>query len=250
LVLERANQRVREEQAATEQARAMMEQHLDLVAHDLRTPLSSLALRLESLTAAGVDDARLSGALQDVTYLALLVGNLHQATRLQRESGRAVVTDLTDVLERVVARFRVVGRHAGVEVLSNRPVGRTGVICDPDGAEQAFSNVISNAIGHRKARAGHVGVTLDDDLGCFCLRVIDDGDALVPHQIPALRDIVARQRREGARVGEGLGLAIVAAVVERNGWTISFQPAEPQGLIVMITGPLAAASEGGPGGLV
>ena len=234
-VLEEAHRRLLDEQAQARALHQTLERHLDEVAHDLRTPLASLQLRLDALRQAP-DAALLAAAAADVTYMVQLVGNLHQSARLSRGADQARPVDLGLVMERVAARFAALGARRGISVMSNSPSDPLVALCDEDAVEQALSNLVHNSITHRSPdeEGGNVAVTLERVGETFALAVADDGPGLAPGRVGALFDPAPHR----ARVGEGLGLSIVAAVAARLGWRLTSSALLPRGLQVTLSGPL------------
>lgn len=224
-----------------ERRRAALQRHLADVAHDLKTPISSLQLALEHALAD--DPGRsaqglLTQALGDVMYLGALTSNLRMAAEIREGWKPAVTTvDLRDVVERVAMRVRMFARHRDVALESAVPDGAVPVQCDPVAAEQALSNIVENAITHGE-RGQHVAVVLDRSGGEFTLSVVDDGPGVPPTALPHLgertfRSDAARQRDPR---GRGLGLAITAAVCKRSSWQLAFAREQPRGLRVTIRG--------------
>ena len=170
--------RILRAQYTLEEKNHALEHHLAEVAHDLRTPLSSMHLALETLAteSSGPIQKEARRALADVVFLSSMVENLHQATRLRYEvevtSGRV---ELSDLVRRLEMRFSIVGRHAKVEVAANTPEFEIWVACMPSLAERAVANIIQNAIEHNQ-EGGHVAIILNllDGGERFQLSVIDD----------------------------------------------------------------------------
>ncbi len=231
-VLAQTHRRVIDSRDALEQRNRALEDHLAGIAHDLRTPLASLQLALESLD----EGAEASRALADAVYLSSLVENLHQGARLRHEldvtGGRVELGDLVRRLER---RFAVVGRHAGIAVAASVPEREVWAACTPALAERAIANLIHNAIEHNDV-AGHVAVTLEADEEGFTLSVADDGPGLPESMLASLAE--ATFLTEGARRrGPGLGMLITAEVARRARWSVAHEALEPCGLRVTVTGP-------------
>jgi signal transduction histidine kinase len=236
-VLTQTHRRVIESQDALEQRNRALEDHLAGIAHDLRTPLASLQLALESLD----ESAEASRALGDAVYLSSLVENLHQGARLRHAldvtAGRVELGDLVRRLER---RFAVVGRHAGVEVAASVPEGEVWTACTPALAERAIANLVQNAVEHNDV-TGHVAVTLETtEDGTFSLLVADDGPGL-PESTLASLSAPTFLTEAARRRGPGLGMLITAEVARRAGWSVVHESLEPRGLRVTLTGALTRA---------
>lgn len=238
-LLAKSHARILESRATLEQRNDALQDHLAGIAHDLRTPLSSMQLALEAVAdeSDGALQTEARRALSDVVYLSALVENLHQATRLRHaievSAGRVELTELVRRLER---RFVIVGRHAGVEVAASAPEGEVWVACRPELAERAIANLVQNAVGHNE-REGHVAITLclDEHRGRFELSIADDGPGL-PEGAQARLEHETFLVESARRRGPGLGMLITAEVARRAGWEVTYEPLEPRGVRVRVTG--------------
>ena len=93
-----------------------------------------------------------------------------------------------------------------------------------------------------------MALTLERQGDGFTLRVADDGPGLPPERVSALFEAAPHR----ARVGEGLGLSIVAAVAARFGWRLELSALEPRGLQVTLRGaliPVVGRDEAAPSAL-
>ncbi len=241
--LDRAHERIRDDAKRLEQRQADLQRHLDDVTHDLRTPIASLQLALEhGMDAAGEPALRelLHGALKDVLYLGALTANLRLASQLREgwsPRGAAAPANLVDTVQRVSARARIVARRGGIALDVAVPDDPVLVACDPVAAEQAVGNIVDNAVAYGEP-GGHVAVVLERDGDRFFLHVEDDGPGVRTSSLPRLGERTFRtdDARQRDPRGSGLGLAITTEVCQRCGWTLTFEPAEPHGLLVSIRG--------------
>jgi signal transduction histidine kinase len=245
--LDRAHARIRDDASRLEQRRLDLQRHLADVAHDLKTPISSLHLALEQAADANRDPDvgdLVARAIDDAVYLAALTSNLRLASEIREGWDPAATSrtvDLTETVERVVGRARFFAKRKGIALEAAVPDGPALACCDPVAAEQALSNVIENAVTHGD-RGGHVAVLLHVDHGSFALTVADDGPGVPPAELPRLGERTFRSddARERDPRGSGLGLAITSEVCARCGWKLSFDAELPRGLRVTLAGALAA----------
>ena len=222
--------------------------------HDVMLPLTVLQGHLAQLrkdAGEGSEHARRVGAAaEEAHYIGSLLQNLSAAAKL--ETSGAVErhpVDLSALVERVIERHRPVAAAAGVAL--DHAVPETPLWCEGDVTlvEQAFGNVVHNAIRHNK-RGGHVAVVLDEEgMEGFRLRVIDDGPGVPAEQLERLgerrfRTAEARQRHPE---GLGLGLGISRDVAERHGFALVFAPNAPTGLVVELRGASGGRADEGRG---
>jgi signal transduction histidine kinase len=226
-----------------EQRHVELQRHLADVAHDLKTPISSLHIALEQAMDGNRDaevGALLTSALDDTVYLAALTSNLRLASEMREgwdPSATGASVDLTEVVDRVVTRARFFAKRKGIALEAAVPDGSTRAGCDPVAAEQAVSNVVENAVTHGES-GEHVAVLLERRGEGFSLTVVDDGLGVPDAELPRLGERTFRSddaRRRDPR-GSGLGLAITTEVCARCGWALAFDRETPRGLRVTITG--------------
>jgi signal transduction histidine kinase len=247
-ILDGAHRRILTDADAMAQRQRALEQHLGAVAHDMRTPLASLQMSLEHLSASALApdaDALVRGALADVVYMGALTENLHLASRLADGADPlrgGLRSELGALVDQVSRRFGMLARLRRIEVHGARPDEPVEVLCNPAMAEQALANLVHNAVAHGEP-GGHVAVLLEAADGGFTLTVVDDGPGVPPVDLPRLGERTFRsdEARRRDPKGSGLGLAITTEVCQRAGWTLVLGAEEPRGLRATITGPTAPA---------
>ncbi len=250
-LLDGAHRRIIADADAMTQRQRALERHLGAVAHDLRTPLASLQMTLEHISAAGVaaglpaePAALVRNALADVVYMAALTENLHLASQLVDGADPLrgdLRVELGALVDQVARRFGMLGRLREIEVHGGRPDTVVTARCNPAMAEQALANLVHNAVAHGEP-GGHVAVLLSTGAGGFVLTVVDDGPGVPPVDLPRLTEPTFRSdeaRRRDPR-GSGLGLTISNEVCRRAGWSMTLTAEQPRGLRATITGPLQA----------
>ncbi len=208
------------------------------LAHELATPASAMlglvdTLAEPSLCATEADRARLMSALDgEATRLARLVADLRELATLDEPDVRVErePTNLAALAGRVVDRPPFAGH---VELIGSAVT----VSADPLRLEQVLVNLLKNAL--RYAGTGAVRVEVSAAGAVARLTVEDAGPGVADEQLARLgerlfRGDPSRDRRTG---GHGLGLAIVRAIVEKHGGTITFAHAKLGGLAVEIELP-------------
>jgi two-component system heavy metal sensor histidine kinase CusS len=191
------------------------------VAHELRTPLSSL-INAAQVTLAGprsADELReaLGGQLEDLEHLKELINDmlfLARADEGELAPDRQVVSlaaEARTTLDYYEAALDDAGLTATVE-------GDAAVECNPRLLRRALSNLLSNAIKHTRRGAGiHVRLRVED--GHSVVEVFSPGPA-IPADVQARmfnRFFRADEARSHSGASHGLGLAIVKAVATMHG---------------------------------
>lgn len=197
---------------------------LAAVGHDLRTPLARLQLRLENLPESE-GRAAIEG---DLGEMGQMIDSLLAFLGGERDPEPPVRTDVAVMIATIVDAFQDHGRDASYEGPDHLEMEVRSLAL-----RRALANLIDNALhyGHR------AHVSLQRRGGEVLIRVDDDGPGIPRDQIeevlrPFTRLDEARQRNTR---GLGLGLAIVARAVEREGGQLTLANRPEGGLRVEIS---------------
>ncbi|WP_159887544.1 sensor histidine kinase [Paenibacillus puerhi] len=197
------------------------------VAHELRTPLSVMQLKLENYQQAGrhISPEMLLRLHDEVIRLNQLVDDLHVLSLA--EAGRLSLDrkplNLTAHLEQIVDDVRYEAEEKGLDIrlcTNSKPVS---IMADARRITQVFINLLTNAIRYTP-RGGKITVKIEDEVvdrdALFaCVSVIDTGIGIPADELPHLFDRFyrveeARSRHTG---GTGLGLSIVHHFIRAHG---------------------------------
>lgn len=195
--------------------------------HELRTPLAILRAQVELLRDRAAEPelrAALDSSLEEADRLGVLVEDLLVLARA--DADRIDTTervDLGDLAALVAGRFRVVADREGLEL---RAHGAAVVRGDRRSLDRALSNLLDNAVRHTPP-GGRVEIRTQADGSGARVTVADTGPGVDPRIADRLFDRFTRADAARTRGGAGLGLAIVAAVVQAHGGSVTaHNPAE------------------------
>jgi two-component system OmpR family sensor kinase len=197
--------------------------------HELRTPVASVRGHAElALLHPGPLPPEITRALERIaaesSRMGEMVDDLLLLARL--DAGRPLeshLVDLTHLTLDAVTDARATGPdHRWTLELPEEPVTVTG---DTHRLQQVLANLLANARLHTPAGT-KVTVTLETDGTRAALQVHDDGPG-IPQDIQSgvfeRFTRADRRRADGAGGGAGLGLSIVAAVVEAHRGTVTLE---------------------------
>ncbi len=213
--------------------------------HELRTPLAAVRAYAELFDRGAAErpadlERSMRGISRESERMSVLVDDLLLLARL--DDGRQ--------LERVpVALEEVVGEavETAHAVEPERPIELTAeplaVIGDRVRLRQILDNLLANVRAHTPAGTP-VTVTLSQSNGTAEIAVHDEGPGLDPEHLAHVFERFYRADASRARAsgGVGLGLAIVAAVAEAHGGTVSASSEPGHGATFRIALPLADGS--------
>jgi len=221
------------------------------VAHEFRTPLTSLRMAIHLLaeqTVGPLNEKQLdlvTAAREECDRLQTIVDDLLDLARIR--SGRLelhprpVSTALLLEQARQAARDGADQRHVPVDV--EIEPGAEVVTADPDRIDLALSNLLTNAVRHGppgrpvlvRASRGDGGVRIE---------VRDDGPGIAAEYQPRLFEKFYRV--PGSEPGgAGLGLSIVRDVVEAHGGKVGVKSVPGAGAVFWIELPDSQAGVGG-----
>lgn len=197
---------------------------INAVTHELKTPVASIRLYLETLQSRPVEEDR----RQEFYKIMLedsdrLLGTIEQILRTGR-IGHArrhlhlSTVDFGALVEECLAREQRL-YHLGPDAMTFRSSAPTSIRCDADEVRAAVSNLIDNAIKYA-GKEPKVEIELDPVAdGNIALKVKDNGPGIPKEEANQIFKRFYRVRGpQSTRIkGTGLGLFIVRSVAKRHG---------------------------------
>ncbi|MCF8482604.1 MAG: HAMP domain-containing histidine kinase [Rhodospirillum sp.] len=209
----------------------------DTIAHDLRTPLSRLRNRLESLQsdcAEETDREGIAHALREVDGLLSTFSALLRIAQVETGGRRMAFApiNLTALLTDVVDLYDAVAEDAGAR-LETDITQAAMVDGDRDLLFQAFANLMDNAVKFSPPE-GTISLRLTQENGTPVVTLTDRGPGIPKADRKRVFERFARLDQSRTTPGNGLGLTMVGAVIEAHGGTITLDDAEGGGLTVTV----------------
>jgi len=247
--------RLGEEERARDAADRARRELVAAVSHDLRTPLASLRLLVESIedgVATGETRERYLREMRThVRALSVLIDDLFELSRL--EAGEIAWSvheiEVGELVSETVSALRAQAAARGVAVRAELPSGGVLAEANAEKLQRVLFNLIVNAIRHTpadgsvvvRARAGAAVAG-----GAVEVEVADDGAGVAPEERERVFEPFYRGGSDAAARsgdGAGLGLAVARAIVEAHGGRIWLEPVAPRGTRVRFTlRPAASAA--------
>lgn len=188
----------------------LQQRFLSDAAHELKTPLTILQTRIESLP-EGQLRVQL---LRDIARLVALADQLLDLQRLAHEGIQLVPVDLVAMARQVVADMAPLAIAGGYELSLDVTVSHVWVKGDPGALERLLVNLIQNAITHA-GNQGQIELTID---GRGTLEVLDSGPGIPLEHREKIFEPFYRVRPLSH--GSGLGLNLSRDIVRRHGGDI------------------------------
>ncbi|MER7581182.1 HAMP domain-containing sensor histidine kinase [Kitasatospora sp. NPDC097691] len=213
---------------------------LATVGHELRAPLTTIAGYAQLGLLGGLDDRQalhraMTRVQAEARRMAALVDELLLFSTLgERRPLECVPVDLAELCAELVADTQV--SHPGRPVALVVDEGRHLVRGDPHRLRQVLINLLVN-VHHHTPPGTRTEVRLRHEADWACVDVADDGPGIPPGLHERVFEPFFRARRSpaghedgsgprGAAPGGGLGLSLVAALVEAHGGTVRIAPSD------------------------
>lgn len=208
------------------QLEKLIERHRSFVAdasHQLRTPLTALRLRLENVEAGLSQEqlrAEVEAAIEETIRLGNLVGDLLRLAR-DEEQPPLTTVELVSLTTERLSTWKAVA-DGRVELVYVRPAGPFPVKCVAvEGAvEQVLDNLLDNAL-HATPHGSQITVEVKPGPRVHQLIVTDEGPGLTADQKQRATDRFWRADQK--RSGTGLGLAVVATLIDASSGDLAFE---------------------------
>lgn len=256
-----ARARMEEELRAVRRLDEMKSQLMSMVAHDVRTPLTSIRSYAEILS----DDFEEMPPDKRRTFLGFIVREAERLNRLTSdyldiekiESGAMELQvdeiDPADLVKETCEAFQGSASKAGVTIRGEPTEGATRFRGDQDRLLQVMANLVSNAIKFTgkggSVRVAARGLSSEEGPPSILFEVVDTGTGIAPEDIERLFRKFAQvgAARPGRARGTGLGLALAREIVELHGGRIGVESTPGAGSRFFFTVPMSPVVSGSSG---
>ena len=200
----------------------------DNIAHDLRTPLTRVRVRLERGRAnastlnelRAVVDQAIGGLDQSLTIITALlrIAEIEHSRRLEGFSQ----VQLGPLVREVGDLYEPIAEDKGV-ALRVESKDEATVSGDRDLLFEAVANLVDNAVKFTP-EGGHVELALHHNNGQVEIQVKDTGPGIPEIEREAVTKRFYRSDKSRRTEGLGLGLSLVAAIVKLHGFQFAIAP--------------------------
>ena len=215
------------------------------VSHELRNPMASIKVMVETLESGAVHDpqvaldflARMRG---DVDRINSLVDDLLELSRMESGQFRieAEPLALAPVIQTVKRQFNETAAAQQVDLAANLEDDLPLVMADGEKLTQVLVNLVENALKFTPPK-GRIAIDAQAREDWVLVRLEDTGIGVAPQHLPHIFERFYKVNRSRRDSGTGLGLAIVKQLVEAHGGRITVESAEGEGCAFTFTIPRA-----------
>jgi signal transduction histidine kinase len=216
----------------------MKSDFVNMVSHELRSPLSSIRQQVSVITEGLVGEINteqekiLNRVLQRIDGHLAMISNLLDLSRI--EAGRLVQQKerivIPKIIEEVVELMSPEAEKKGLTFKVTLDSQIFPIHADYQSMETVLNNLVSNAIKYNREK-GAVSITAQNSGDFVEIKVSDNGVGIEKENLPQIFDKFYRIRTEQTRkvVGSGLGLPLVKDIVEAHLGTITVESKPEQG---------------------
>ncbi|MGO1120699.1 ATP-binding protein [Rhodovibrionaceae bacterium A322] len=204
------------------------------IAHDLKTPLTRLRIRLETALAVATDQKNCSdeigAALEQSDKIIAIFNAFLQIAKLESGAARAHFTevDLALLTEEIITTYGPVVQDSNRQLIADIS-GPTKIQGDRVLLIQMLANMIENALRHTPEKTAIRLIVRPNELG-----LADNGPGIPKNLREKVLQPLYRLDKSRTTEGVGLGLSLIKTIAELHGaeLLLSEDPRTGQGLYV------------------
>jgi signal transduction histidine kinase len=232
---------------------AMVRGVTENIAHDLRTPLNALRVKLEAALIAPRSSEDYRGVLRRaIGETEAIVATFNSILKIARIKASALAppgqqASLPEVVQELSELYEALAGESGIALEVRLPAERIAeekevfVRGDAHLISQAIGNLLDNAIKY-SPRGSTVLIAAEQSADGPSVTVADNGPGIPPEMRTAILDPFVRLEEAAGKEGFGLGLSFVAAVAEWHGARLELADNGP-GLRATLYFPAAGEGE-------
>lgn len=229
--LERQNRQIVEKFSNLEKA-STLGMISNMVAHELRQPLSALSYSLFTLNmvfekegvSSEIGQKAISKAKKQISRISSIVDHVYRYAKNDRHTESIALKDLVD---EVVNEIQISNPSSIVTVQADKDVQIQGNKLE---LQLALYNVLKNSIEACEIGHADVNILLQREKAQAILSVSDNSKKLRQENLSRFTDEFCSSKGQGL----GLGLPIVKSIVDNHGGSLTFKALQPRGLQVII----------------
>ncbi|MGI6114887.1 ATP-binding protein [Luoshenia tenuis] len=213
--------------------------------HELKTPLSSMKIMIQTLLLQPADPEMthefLSDVDQEIDRLNNIINDLLSLAKADAShvENRLSRVNLKDLLQATLHNLEPLAQRKQIDMEMVLPEGELTLQSDPIRLQQAISNIIDNAIKYTPEQ-GSVRIEAAQQGARIVIWVQDTGYGISPEDQKHIFDRFYRvdKARSRATGGTGLGLAIVKQIITGLGGSIRVESQEGEGSTFTVELPI------------
>jgi signal transduction histidine kinase len=208
------------------------------IAHEINNPLGGMINAARSLREGRLDEAKRAeylGLIED--GLGRVKAIVHKILELRPRAFEPQPVSLHEAVEKAIAFLDHHARSKEVTIRNEVPTGLPAAKGDPLEIQQAFLNIIMNAVHACVMGEGMVTIYARPAAEALSVSVADNGCGMDEEELARCMDPFFTTKDVGE--GTGLGLSVAHNIVTNHGGKLEIRSERGRGTTVTLTLPLA-----------
>ena len=230
------------------EASRMKSEFINIVSHQLRSPLSNLRWAIDFLMSGKLGRVEESQTeyykilRENSTRMAELVGDLLTASRIEQGTlpTRVISVSLKELAEETIKNSKPFADAYNTKIIFNAPDNLPNVLVDPSQIKLVLENLLDNAIRYIVEK-GEINIKIEQLKDKICYEIKDSGVGIpeadqkfIFQKFFRSGNVMRHQTK-----GTGLGLFIAKSIIEKSDGEIGFRSREGKGTTFWFTLPMA-----------
>ncbi len=201
----------------------LKDEFLDTVAHELKTPITSIRAASEVLIDSEEmpDELKmqfLDNILKDSERLAKLIHNILDLEKLA--SGREILdkklNDIGITIQKAISGVNTIAEQKEIKIIIQETTHELPARYDEDRILQVLTNVLANAIKFVEEKKGRVEVSFEKIQDYIRISIEDNGKGIPAEDMKYIFDKFYQSKNQNVKkpIGSGFGLAISKQIIE------------------------------------
>ena len=222
---------LREQSERSAAEKTKLKDSLSDISHQLKTPLTSIMLMLDSILEGDMPEELKREFLGDirnsVTHLTFLTQSMLTLSKLDANTitFHNESVKLKDIINISISNTSAIADDKGVAVKGEYP--DITLDCDLKWVTEAVTNIVKNCIEHTK-KGGSVTLAAEENPLLVKLTISDTGCGISKKDLPHIFERFYKGSNSGD-TSVGIGLALSKSIIEKSGGYISVQSEEGRG---------------------
>ncbi len=223
---------IKESMAELEYSNRIKELFIDILHHDLASPLSATRINIE-LFLRDRKEEHLHSALKSLDEMWSIIEDSRNLAKLETVEPNFEEIDLAEIIDEIVDEFIPLAEEKDITIKLN--INKNMPLISTKTIRLAISNLISNAIKY-SPEGSTVEVSVVDEGKSYVISVSDQGEGISPENRERIFKRFERIEK-GAIKGSGLGLAIVKRIADIHRGEIWIEDNKPKGSVFKLRIP-------------